>query len=249
MWKFSGIVEYKCDACGDSGEIPIEDFSVDCTGGGGRGMGPESLYDVIYEFECPECDADISLNFQVSEYPVEVLNFTLNNSTGAQTQGEPEFEYLEDIYSAPDLLSLYNSIPELIQILKDTPELVRDIEPREFEEVVAEIFRNKGFEVELTKRTRDGGKDIIAISTDRLGIKNKYFIECKRHAKENKVSVDIVRGLQGVKHTKEGPNKTIVATTSYFTEDAKKFVDNEITSSWDMTLADFNDITKWLQEY
>ncbi len=212
-------------------------------------MGSESLYGALYEFDCPNCDQEVSLSFEVSEYPTEVINFILNNSTGADTTGEPNFEYLEEFYSAEDLLNLYKSIPELINILKGSPELMREIDPREFEEVVAEIFRNKGFEVVLTKRTRDGGKDIIAISTDGLGIKNKYFIECKRHAEDNKVSVDIVRSLQGVKHSKEGPNKTIVATTSYFTADAKKFVDNEITSSWDMTLADYNDIAKWLQEY
>jgi hypothetical protein len=249
MWKFCGDIEYECYKCNDKDTISIEDFSIECVGGSERSMGPENTYEVLYEFDCPNCDQYISLNFEVSEYPSELRNFCLNKSKGADTSGEPEFEYLEEIYSAPDLLSIYDSIPDLIRILKGTPELMREIEPREFEEVVAEIFRNKGCEVELTKRTRDGGKDIIAVSTDSLGIRNKYFIECKRHAEDNNVSVDIVRALQGVKHTKEGPNKTILATTSYFTDDARKFVDNEITSSWDITLADFNDITKWLEDY
>jgi len=82
-----------------------------------------------------------------------------------------------------------------------------------------------------------------------LGIKNKYFIECKRHSEKNKVGVDIVRSLQGVKNTKDGPNKTIIATTSFFTSDAKKFVENEAASKWDMTLADYNDMVNWLNEY
>ncbi|WP_257969288.1 restriction endonuclease, partial [Vibrio parahaemolyticus] len=37
---------------------------------------------------------------------------------------------------------------------------MREITPREFEEVVSEIFRSKGYEVDLTQRTADGGKDV-----------------------------------------------------------------------------------------
>lgn len=249
MWKFSGIVEYECDVCGDSGEIPIEDFSVECVGGDERGMGPESLYDVIYEFECPGCDSDISLNFQVSEYPVEVLNFTLNISTGAQTEGGPEFEYLREIYSARDLFELHESISELISALQQDVSLLAELTPRQFEEIVAELFERKGFSVDLTKRTRDGGKDIIAIHCDAFGIKNKYFIECKHYSDSNKISVDVIRSLYGVKNTKEGPNKAILVTTSTFTPDARKFVQNEALSSWDLTLVDGQQFIEWLFEY
>lgn len=51
-------------------------------------------------------------------------------------------------------------------MLRLSQELMREISPREFEEVVSEIFRSKGFEVDLTKRTANGGKDIIAVHTD-----------------------------------------------------------------------------------
>ncbi len=234
MWKFSGIITYACDNCGDSDEISVEDFSIECTGGSERGMGAESVYELLYEFECTQCNQDISLSFDVSEYPLEVLNFVINNSSGAITEGEPKFEYLREIYNAYDLISFYESIPELISALKYSPELMREITPREFEEVVTEIFRSKGFDVDLTKRTSDGGKDIIAIHTDGLGIKNKYFIECKRYAEDNKVGVALVRALQGVKNTKDGPNKTILVTTSSFTSGAKNYIANEASSKWDM---------------
>ena len=249
MWEFCGSITYTCVKCGDSAEVPVDDFSIECIGGSERQMGSENIYELLYEFECSKCNQDISLSFQASEYPIEVLSNVINHSSGATTEGEPDIEYLREIYRAEDLLTFYESIPELISALKSSPDLVREISPREFEEVVAEIFRSKGFEVALTKRTRDGGKDIIAIHTDALGIKNKYFIECKRHAEDNTVGVDIVRALQGVKNTKDGPNKTIIATTSFFTSDAEKFVKNEAASKWDITLADCNDIVKWLDEY
>ncbi|MEJ1463203.1 MAG: restriction endonuclease [Candidatus Sedimenticola sp. (ex Thyasira tokunagai)] len=249
MWEFTGEIGFICESCGDRGVVPIEDFSIECIGGSERGMGAESIYELIYEFECDNCEHDISLSFQVSEYPVEVFNFAIDNSSGATTEGEPEFEYVREIYSAYDLIAFYESTPELISALKYSPELMREITPREFEEVVTEIFRSKGFEVDLTKRTSDGGKDIIAIHTDGLGIKNKYFIECKRYAKDNKVGVALVRVLQGVRNTKDGPNKTILVTTSSFTSGAKDFVENEASSKWDMSLADYNDLVGWVNDY
>ncbi len=249
MWKFSGIIQYTCTACSDSADIPIDDFEIESVGGAERSMGVENIYEIAYEFECPKCCQPISLSFEASEYPAECLNFVLNNSSGAQIVGEPKFEYLRDIYRAEDVLQLYESIPELILALKSCPYLLPDLSPRKFEEVIAEVFRGKGFVVDLTKRTRDGGKDIIAFHTDGLGIKSKYFIECKHYSADNKVGVDVVRALHGVMNTKDGPNKTILATTSTFTSGAKRFVEKEAASKWDMTLADYDEIVRWLNDY
>ncbi|HMS26193.1 MAG TPA: restriction endonuclease [Burkholderiaceae bacterium] len=249
MWKFAGTIQYICNTCGDHGNIRVDDFDTVCIGGYERSMGTESIYGITYEYECPKCNQTISLAFEVSEYPVECLNFVSNNSSGAQTVGEPGFEYLREIYSAEDMLQFYVSIPELVSALKSSPDLLRDLSPWEFEEVVAEVFRAKGFVVDLTKRTRDGGKDIIAVHTDGLGIQSKYFIECKHYAESNKVGVGVVRALHGVMNTKDGPNKTILATTSTFTSGAKGFVENEASSKWDMSLADYDEIVRWLSDY
>jgi hypothetical protein len=249
MWKFCGKIEYTCGKCGDIESIPVDDFSIECTGVSERGMGRENIYEISHEFDCPECDHPISLNFEASEYPIELLNFVINNSEGAETSGEPDIEYLKEIYTAHDLLEFYESIQELIMTLRSSPDLMIEITPREFEEVVTELFRAKGFEVDLTQRTSDGGKDIIAIHTDSLGIRSKYFIECKRYAEENKVGVALVRALQGVKNTKDGPNKTILVTTSTFTSGAKKFVEHEASSKWDVTLADYDMLVGWLNGY
>lgn len=176
MFEFCGDIKYTCNNCGDNSEISIDEFSIECVGSDERQMGCENLWAIEYEFNCPECDHHISLKFEASEYPIEVLNFIINQSSGATTEGEPDIEYLREIYTAEDLFEFYESIPELITALKSSPYLLRELSPREFEEVVAEIFRSNGFHVDLTKRTRDGGKDIIAIHTDKLGIQTKYFV-------------------------------------------------------------------------
>ena len=105
MWKFCGSIKYTCDNCGESSNIPIDDFSVECVGGSERQMGAENLHELIYEFDCLKCNQNILLSFEASEYPVECLNFVINKSTGAETIGEPEIEYLEELYSVDDLLA------------------------------------------------------------------------------------------------------------------------------------------------
>ncbi len=91
------------------------------------------------------------------------------------------------------------------------------------------FFSKYGFEVELTKRSRDGGRDIIAIQSI-LGIKSKFIIEFRCYSKENPVSVELVRSLHGVQMA-EGANKSILATTSRFTPDAIKFAPNKTLQS------------------
>ena len=102
-----------------------------------------------------------------------------------------------------------------------------------------------GFTVELTKQTRDGGKDIIAIKSE-LGIKSKYIIECKRYAASNPVGVGLVRALFATQ-TLEGANKSVLATISRFTPAAHSFAKATNNIEWSMDLKDFNDIYEWIK--
>jgi len=184
MWQFVGEIEYECNNCSDIDSTPLEYFNCECIGGDERSMGAEEIYELSCPFECNECLNDIELIFEVSEYPIGLINFTINKCSGATALNEPDVEYVRELYSARDLFYLYESIPELVLALKSAPELLSKLDTRQFEEVTAEIFRAKGFEVELTKRTRDGGKDIIAFHKDKLGFKTKYLIECKHYAEK-----------------------------------------------------------------
>ena len=148
-----------------------------------------------------------------------------------------------------DAAGIQDSIPRLIEYLKSNLNDIFRIDPRDFEKVVAEIFRKKGFNVNLTSRSNDGGKDVIALSKDALGIETKYFIECKRYSLENKVGVDIIRSLYGVHHTVNSPNVSVLATTSTFTRGAKSFVEKEIKNKLDISLKDFEDISRWVKGY
>lgn len=159
-----------------------------------------------------------------------------------------------NIYDAELIYKLQNKdifIPEviipaqerLINLAKNNPSILYSITPRDFEELVAEIFDRQGFNVELTKATRDGGKDIVAIQSS-MGIKLKYIVECKRYARDNKVTLDIVQRLYGVKMA-ENANKAILVTTSSFTKDANKFASQHC---WDLSLKDNGDLLSWLKD-
>ncbi len=101
------------------------------------------------------------------------------------------------------------------------PGVMHDLAPHQFEELVAEIWARFGYKVELTKRTRDGGRDIIAVGNAVMN--TRLLIECKKYMPLHKVGVGIVRALYGVK-THEGATKAILATTSSLTADAREFV-------------------------
>lgn len=133
---------------------------------------------------------------------------------------------------------------ELIQFLSKHPEHMREINPRKFEKLVAELYRNRGYEVEVTRRSKDGGYDIRLLSKAKLG-KIITLVECKRYSPLNKVGVEIVRGLYGVVGI-EGANRGIIATSSYFTKGAKSIQDRV---SGQLYLQDFDELTKWLRRY
>jgi restriction system protein len=249
MWQFVGDIEYECIICSSSGEIPIDEFDCECIGGSERSMGVEEIYKLSYSFDCDDCASTIDLVFEISEYPAGLINFIIDKCVGASALNKPDIEYLREIYSARDLFELYESVSELVIALKAEPELLAELDPRQFEEVTAEIFRDKGFEVELTKRTRDGGKDVIAFHKDQLGIRTKYIIECKNYSDTNKVGVDIVRSLYGVKNSRSGGNVGIIVTTSTFTSVAREFVENEASTNLDLTLADKKQLLAWLNDY
>jgi hypothetical protein len=133
---------------------------------------------------------------------------------------------------------------ELVDQIVRHPELLREISPRRFEEFIKEIFGAFGYLVELTARTRDGGRDIIAVRSEH-SIMVKYLIECKRYSPERRVGVSYVRQLYGVK-IDEGATKAILATTSYFSQPAREL---ERRHLWELELKDYDAVVDWAKSY
>jgi len=132
---------------------------------------------------------------------------------------------------------------KLIHYFATHPDEMKRMDHRLFEEFVAELFYGFGFEVELTQRTRDGGRDVIAIAHREAHL--KYLIECKRPAPERSVRVSAVRALYGVK-ADEGASKGILATTAHFSADALLFFSRH---TWELEARDFEGVMEWVKGY
>lgn len=123
---------------------------------------------------------------------------------------------------------------------------LRNITSFDFEDLVAELLFKKGFHVEKTKRTRDGGKDMLAFITGAEGDKLKYVVECK-HPKTTakKIDVSVVRQFRTV-ISDENANKGLIVTSSYFTKDARNHANRQGAI---ISLKDIDDIMNWVTTY
>lgn len=131
---------------------------------------------------------------------------------------------------------------QLLERLKNDPKLMHGLSPRKFEELVAELLYQQGFEVELTPASRDGGFDIYAAKIESIG-KFLYLVECKRYTPPKKVGVQVIRSLHGVVQ-KERANAGIVVTSSYFTSDAKEL---QFELEYQIKLSDYIGVQKLLK--
>ena len=142
------------------------------------------------------------------------------------------------------------AIPLLINRIRNSNSFLKEMpysDHRIFEELVAEIFKEFGYVIELTKKTRDGGKDIIALKKTEGLVEEKILIECKHW--EDKIDVKPVRNLIGVAISQEElPTGIILATTSHFTKDAEKITINSAIKM-ELERKDYDDILEWIQEY
>lgn len=133
---------------------------------------------------------------------------------------------------------------ELLAYLAKNPATLHELHHRTFEALVARLFMDLGYEVELTPATRDGGVDIRAVRSDKAG-PVLYVVECKHNAPHRPVDVGVVRNLYGVKNI-ERANVAVLATTSFFTPEALAL---QRSLGTELTLKDFSDLSSWLGDY
>lgn len=98
-----------------------------------------------------------------------------------------------------------------------SPEILQDMSWQEFEALVGEAYRRKGYSVkENFDKGPDGGVDLVLLDGS-----EKYLVQCK-HWRTLKVGVKVVRELYGVMAS-TGAVGGFVVTSGEFTSDAKAF--------------------------
>ena len=92
------------------------------------------------------------------------------------------------------------------------------------------ILRAKGWSVEQTPRSRDGGVDLVATRLDEIGLEQRLFVQCKDHARA--VGVEVVRELLGV--IPAGASvQAVLASPSGVTADAARLARERNVRIWD----------------
>jgi Restriction endonuclease len=146
-----------------------------------------------------------------------------------------------DLFFTPDILPVCFDFRRLIREVHLRPEEMLRLDPRQFEELVNEIWIQLGYVTELTARTKDGGRDIIAVKQAEANV--RFLIECKRYNPYHKVGVQLVRSLYGVK-VHEKATMGILATTSSFTKGARLFFNDH---TWELEPRDFSGVVDWVK--
>jgi HJR/Mrr/RecB family endonuclease len=119
---------------------------------------------------------------------------------------------------------------------------VYNLSARQFEELVAELFDERGYKVELTQQTRDGGKDLIIL--DHCDIGNfMIYAECKRYAPNRPVGVSVISDLVG-RISADRATAGMVITSSYFSPDAQVF---QSKFEHQMSLIDFVKLSSMIE--
>lgn len=104
---------------------------------------------------------------------------------------------------------------------QESIDTVRNLNWKEFEELVGEAYRRQGYTVyENTSAGPDGGIDLTLKKNGEL-----ILVQCKQW-RSIKVGVDKVRELYGVQIS-QNANKSILMTSGFFTQEAKNFAANK----------------------
>ena len=99
--------------------------------------------------------------------------------------------------------------------------------PYEFEEFIADLFKQMGYKARVTPAQADYGLDVIAEKED-----EKIGIQVKRYSETNKVGAPDVQKTLGSIY-KANADRTILVTTSSFTRNAEIQARNAPIELWD----------------
>lgn len=132
----------------------------------------------------------------------------------------------------------------MVKALKQCPEDVFKLTSRQFEELVAELLHDMGYDVTLTPATRNGGKDILASIKNECG-EFLCLVEAKKHRRDRKVGVSLVRSLDGTLCDFQASSAMLV-TTSTFSKDAHAMREKH---KYQLSLRDYTDVAGWIQKH
>jgi restriction system protein len=103
---------------------------------------------------------------------------------------------------------------EIASILGRNPAQFAQLSPTQLEELVAGAYERAGYQVILTPRSGDHGRDVIATTSGVGSI--KILGSVKKYAPDHLVTAEACRSLMGVVAADPKASKGIITTTSDF---------------------------------
>lgn len=149
-------------------------------------------------------------------YPIAVQLVDLNDLKKWVSKVEANFDETEVV------IVLRNFTQQIIELINKNPRTLDELEWRDMERVIAEVFKGIGFTVELTPASQDGGKDVI-LECISNGTKKTYIIEVKHWRSAQKVGKESVKDFIKV-ITREKRAGGLFLSTYGFTENAAESI-------------------------
>lgn len=113
---------------------------------------------------------------------------------------------------------------------------------RNFERLCAEFFKRKGFVVELSPPTKDGGIDIRIWSDENFKkVSPLIVVQCKRYKKSNKVDIEYVKAFW-TDLMFENARRGLLATTSHIAPGGTRICK---VRKWPLSFAENKSVNRW----
>ena len=138
----------------------------------------------------------------------------------------------------------------LIDAVDGNPDVLDDVSRRDFERLIAELFARMGFEIELSRQSKDDGIDFLAIRPERVApiiliVQCKHPDSNKPSSRRRRIGVELMRELYGTAVWNDVRN-CIMVTSSKFTAGAQTFAAGKPDQ---IKLADRSAILRWITKY
>lgn len=124
--------------------------------------------------------------------------------------------------------------------MDDLKRSIMHLNPEEFEEFCANVYRKLGYKAKVTQFGNDGGKDVILSDKDN----NVIYVECKRWHEEcgREIGREICQKLIG-SCASDGVKKAIIVTTGKIHRNAVEYQKTlNSTKSFDLQIVDFEEL-------
>lgn len=122
--------------------------------------------------------------------------------------------------------------------------LLSELNWRDFEKLIAILLEKEGWNIQLTRGSKDGGIDVIAtIENPEIGL-IKSLWQAKKYGIKNKVQIHAVRELSAIIDSQKA-TKGIIVTTSHLTKGAIDWIRQD---QYRLDFKDKSDIERWVLE-